>query len=325
MTRTTVLCALVLAAPAAAQAQPTILQVDTENSVAYGNEYIHPAQLAQIPDIPNVAGRFPVNFGMSVNIADVTAVNGSPVKGVLITEAQQLRLTPTGAPGTAISDVTRNGAARISLELLRPDGSPIGSIFAVGLGAGGTPLPGGSTFAIIGGLGAFQGVTGFMRPAEVQMFPRATSQVEDPSRRRINGGGRLRQIFQFTPPFRPEILIGPSGPVVFHNDNYGPVTADRPARPGESLILYAKGLGPTNPSVNPGDPFPNGPFALVTSPVEVLVNGTSAPATNQLGVPGTTDTYRVDFRVPDGTAAGTASVQLSAAWVKGSVAAIPVR
>src|SRR6185295_19973448 len=98
--------------------------------------------------------------------------------------------------------------------------------------------------------------------------------------------------------------------------------SDRPARRGESLILYAKGLGPTNPSVNTGDPFPNGPYALVTSPVEVLVNGRPAPATNQLGVPGTTDTYRVDFRVPDGTAAGTANVQISAAWVKGAAVSI---
>jgi uncharacterized protein (TIGR03437 family) len=144
--------------------------------------------------------------------------------------------------------------------------------------------------------------------------------------RRINGGGRQRYLIQFFPMFRPEVLIGPSGPVVFHGDDWSPITADRPARPGETLILYAKGLGPTSPSVNPGDPFPNEhPFALVTSPVEVLVNGRSAPASNQLGVPRTTDTYRVDFRVPDNTEAGPATVQLSAAWVTGAVVRIPVR
>jgi uncharacterized protein (TIGR03437 family) len=84
-------------------------------------------------------------------------------------------------------------------------------------------------------------------------------------------------------------------------------------------------LDPTIPSLNPGDVFPSEPLAIVTSPVEVLVNGKSSPAINQLGVPGTPDTYRVDFRVPDDTAAGPARVQISAAWVTGSPVSIPVR
>src|SRR5215471_17474222 len=179
---------LLLATGGSAQDIPSVLQVDTENSVVYGNEYIHPSQLAQAPLLTaqDLTGRFPVNFGMSVGIADVTAVNGTPAKGVLITEVQQLRLTPTATPGMAISDVTRNGSVRIALELLYPDGRLIGSIFAVGLAAGGTTPPGGGFYAITGGLGAFQGATGILRAGEVQMFPRSTSQVEDPSRRRIN-------------------------------------------------------------------------------------------------------------------------------------------
>jgi uncharacterized protein (TIGR03437 family) len=112
--------------------------------------------------------------------------------------------------------------------------------------------------------------------------------------------------------------------VVFHND-YSLVSTANPARAGEALIVYAKGLGPTTPTVAPGDAFPNGPFAVATSPVEVLVNGKSSPAINQLGVPGSTDTYRVDFRVPDGTPAGAAQVQISAAWVKGAGVSVPVR
>ncbi|MFN0171764.1 MAG: hypothetical protein ACKV22_35565 [Bryobacteraceae bacterium] len=316
--------AVLLGVSATAQEVPVILQVDTENSVVYGNEYIHPSQLAQVPDIPNVAGRFPVNFGISVGIADVTAVNGSPARGVLITEAQQLRLSPTASPGMAISDVTRNGSVRLSLELLHPDGRSVGSIFAAGLAAGGSPLPGGGVFAITGGLGAFQGVTGIIRAAEVQMFPRNTSQVEDPSRRRINGGGRLRYPLQITSRFQPEVLTGANGPAVFHGD-FNPVTAASPARAGETLIVYAKGLGPTTASLNPGDPFPSEPLAIATSPVEVLVNGKASAAINQVGVPGTTDTYRVDFRVPDDTPGGTASVQLRAAWVPGSAVSMPVR
>jgi uncharacterized protein (TIGR03437 family) len=123
--------------------------------------------------------------------------------------------------------------------------------------------------------------------------------------------------------FRPEVLIGPSGPVIVHPD-YSLITSDKPARPGDVLILYAKGLGPTTPSVNPGDPYPSEPFAVVNSPVEVLVNGKPSPAINQIGLPGTRDAYHVAFRVPDGTTAGTAQVQISAAWVTGSAVTMPV-
>jgi uncharacterized protein (TIGR03437 family) len=124
--------------------------------------------------------------------------------------------------------------------------------------------------------------------------------------------------------FRPDVLTGPAGPVLFHSD-YSAVTAENPARAGETLIVYAKGLGPTIPGLNPGDVFPSERLAIAISPVEVLVNGKSSPPINQVGVPGTSDTYRVDFRVPDDTAAGMATLQLSAAWIKGSRVSIPVR
>jgi len=59
--------------------------------------------------------------------------------------------------------------------------------------------------------------------------------------------------------------------------------------------------------------------------VEVLVNGKPSPTINQVGLPGSSDVYHVAFRVPDDTGAGTARVQISAAWVKGSAVPIPVR
>jgi uncharacterized protein (TIGR03437 family) len=139
--------------------------------------------------------------------------------------------------------------------------------------------------------------------------------------RRINGGGRERTLIELYPLRRPEILSGANGPVVFHSD-YSPVSAASPARAGETLIVYA--LGPTIPGVNPGGAFPSEPLAVATSPVEVLVNGRSSPAINQIGVPATTDTYRVDFRVPD-VATGLATLQVSAAWVKGAPVTAPVR
>jgi len=56
-----------------------------------------------------------------------------------------------------------------------------------------------------------------------------------------------------------------------------------------------------------------------------LVNGSLSPAINQVGVPSTTDTYRVDFRLPADTRPGLASIQISAAWVRGAAVRLPVQ
>jgi uncharacterized protein (TIGR03437 family) len=63
----------------------------------------------------------------------------------------------------------------------------------------------------------------------------------------------------------------------------------------------------------------------VNSPVEVKVNGNVAEVLNKIGWPGTTDTYRLDIRVPDGTAPGMATVQLTAAFIPGREVSLPVQ
>jgi uncharacterized protein (TIGR03437 family) len=115
-----------------------------------------------------------------------------------------------------------------------------------------------------------------------------------------------------------------SGPAVFHAD-FSLVTSTKPARAGEVLIVTATGLGPTSPGLTPGAPFPNSPFQQVNSPVEVTVNGKPADVVNKIGWPGTTDTYRIDIRVPDDTDPGMAALQLTAAFIPGRVVSIPVQ
>jgi len=310
--------AVLLGVSATAQEVPVILQVDMGDEVRYAGDGTDTSRVAQspvpVPPNPNRA----VNFGSSVIIGDVIAVNGSPAKGAGVILEYNIRLNPNSAPGVAISDATQPSVAFHSLEFLKPNGDPIGSIF--GMGAVGSVTKG---WTIVGGTGPFVGAKGTMI-ATAGRTTRTTSQAEDPSRRRINGGGRHTVLIQLIPMFRPEVLIGAAGPVIIHSD-YTAITSDKPARPGEVLILYAKGLGATTPSVNPGDLFPGAPFAVVTSPIEVLVNGKPSPAINQIGLPGTSDFYHVAFRVPDDTVAGPTTVQIKAAWVTGSAVSIPVR
>jgi uncharacterized protein (TIGR03437 family) len=64
---------------------------------------------------------------------------------------------------------------------------------------------------------------------------------------------------------------------------------------------------------------------VVNSPVEVTVNGKSAEVLDAVGYPGSVDGYQVNFRVPPDTTTGTASIQVSAAWVPGVPVRIPVQ
>lgn len=86
-----------------------------------------------------------------------------------------------------------------------------------------------------------------------------------------------------------------------------------------------KGLGPTRPALMPGKTFDGQELAVVTSPVTVTINDLPVVVENQIGWPGTSDTYRVDATIPGGITGGTASVAVSAAWIPGPEFKIPVR
>jgi uncharacterized protein (TIGR03437 family) len=152
--------------------------------------------------------------------------------------------------------------------------------------------------------------------------------AEDPANRRNNGGGgKFQYVVHLIPLEAPQIVSTTGGPAVFHSD-FTPVTAARPARASEVLIVQATGLGPTRPGVDPGQPFPPypaNPLQVVNSPVDVTVNGQSVGTINAIGWPRLVDTYRVDFQVPAGTPSGMAAIQLSAAWIQGSAVSIPIQ
>ena len=48
------------------------------------------------------------------------------------------------------------------------------------------------------------------------------------------------------------------------------------------------------------------------------MNGNSAEVLGAVGYPGSLDGYQVNFRVPQDTAKGVASIQVSAAWIAGT-------
>jgi len=331
--RSIAICAAVFVQPSLAQAAPpSILQIDLANYTLYIGDTTDVTKYATDPNTTTPS--LTRTFTRTLHLADVVSVNGKQVKGNFASVNFLIALRTAPPPGQAIADSYRNNIASVTLEILKDDGTAIGTIVANGLASGppppGSPVPvstilqGGHNLAITGGTGAFLGVRGQL--ASAPPTARQASITEDPANRRRNasGLGTWRWTAHLIPAAAPQITSTANGPAVFHSD-FSPVTAARPARAGEVLTVQASGLGPTIPGVDPGQPFPADAILTVNSPLAVTVNGQNAEVVNGIGWPGLVDTYRVDFRVPEGLAAGTAAVQLSAAWINGAVVRIPVQ
>jgi len=329
-------CAVCSEAGTTGVAPPTLLDIDVENIVSYSSDVFDVSKFATDSHLTTAAP--PRNFGFVMAVGDIVSVNGKPARGSLIARQQAIILNPSPSPGQGIADVVRTAVTEFLFDIQQADGTRVGSIHTLtgsggspplGLSEGGSPL--GATLssnqAVVGGTGAFVGARGQGASAVLpgNTGPRAASITEDPARRRDLGGGKVHFVIQLFPMMRPEIVIGASGPAVLHGDDFIPVTAARPARPGETLIAIVTALGPTRAGVDFGKPFPANPLQTVNSPVEITVNGKPTDVTKAVGWPGLVDTYRVEFRMPDDSESGLASVQVSAAWIAGRPITIAIQ
>lgn len=311
---------------------PIILEIDTEKAVGYQSDLtvlLDPTKFGTNPNptpqlLPSGSGLTLLPFGAVVFLADIVAVNGRPAKGLVFAyDSGGGGFSPTPRPGEPIADTTNNGMRYQTFQILQIDGTPVGTLMTLGLRAPGNPPPGAplaqttDNSAIVGGTGAFLGARGQQGQERTPQTVngRQASMAEDPANRRINGGGRIRYILQVIPMSRPEIVVTANGPAITHSSDFSLVSAAKPAAPGEVLSLSATSLGPTRPGVDAGQAFPTSPLAQVNSPVEVTVNGAFAEVLGAVGYPGAVDAYQVNFRVPPEAAKGTATIQVSAAWI----------
>lgn len=290
------------------------LEIAVENSVIYRYDVADPSQVAaRTGPVSTSLNRAFTDF---CQIDDIVAVNGKPAKGLHMTCGTRMDFSPSALPGAAIADVSKGaGRQECNWEILTAQGQFVGRLVDGGF------FP----HAIQGGAGAYMGATG-----EHQSLPetpaRVASVAEDPSMRRVLGGGRYRVVMYAIPRFWPEIILENGAPAIYHGDTGDPVTAADPALPGELLIMKVKGLGPTLPGVTPAgiQPFRDSPFNVVNSPVEVYIDGLEAEVVNKIGWPGSLDTYRVDFRVPSGITTQNAKVRVDAAWIPSDEATLSV-
>ena len=313
-----------------AQIQPTaVLEIDGVNCISYENDVTDYAKLATDPN--PTAGAPSKNFSNVVSVCDLTNINGAVVKGTVVSWNATLNARPNPTPGAMIADITRSNIHIIAFEILQPDGTPIGSIMGEGYG-GGAGIPGAplaltqGNNVVSGGTGAFLGVRGqWGTTVSKNLQTPLASVTEDPANRRLRQGGAFHYVIHLIPGSYPAVVVGDTGPVIVHSSDYSPVTAAKPAVPGEILTMIASGLGPTRPGVDPGKPFPASPLQPVNGPVQVLVNGVDAPVLYAGGYPNTTGWYQMNFRVPEGASSGAASLQVLAAWIPGPSVSFAIR
>jgi hypothetical protein len=304
----------------------TTLVVDLQNVVEYQNDDAStPSKLATNPNL-TPSGGF-INFGMVTLLGDIVAVNGQPAKGTYVGRSRGIAASPTPKPGGAIADVTRTAMREHYFEILKADGTAIGTIMSLGFSGGvappGAPSTERANWAIVGGTGAFLGARGTVGGTGVS--GRAASMTEDPSNRRTNGGTALSFILHVIPPAAPQIVLLPSGPAVTHSTDFTLVTTSKPAAAGEVLSLFATGLGPTVPEVDLGLPFPSTPLAVVNSPIVVTLNGKPCDVLAAVGYPRAVNAYQVNFRVPPDASKGGAIIQVTAAWIPGPPVSVAIQ
>jgi hypothetical protein len=167
--------------------KPVVITIETENHVQYRGNISDPAQYAKDPN-PTTAPA--ITFSKNVQIADIVAVNGQPAKGLWTTNFFVTPFRRNPAPGQPVADLDTSALVYCAYEILAPDGTYIGTLFDMAIG---------NHRAIVGGAGAFANATGTLT-LEVLVPSRAASMSEDPSLRRVHGGGRFRSTFSIHVP-----------------------------------------------------------------------------------------------------------------------------
>ncbi len=107
----------------------------------------------------------------------------------------------------------------------------------------------------------------------------------------------------------PAIFFYDTGAVAFRLTDFALITPANPAAAGDTIGVFATGLGQTTPAQKTGDITPNSIF--LTGAVTAKIGGKDSPAVQGGALPGFVGVYLVLVTVPPGVPAGNASLQIS--------------
>src|ERR1043165_4667204 len=163
--------------PAQAMDEPLVLKVDVENTVVYRGTVFDASKIAKDPGPTTSVNQA---FVQAINVGDIVAINGTPVKGVWSSTVYATPFSSAPQPGQVIADFNLAGTSFCTWQIYSTDGSFLGMIRDSGAGQGHT---------IVGGLAGFFGAIGDHQGGTTTTPARQASIAEDPANRRSLGGG----------------------------------------------------------------------------------------------------------------------------------------
>jgi len=110
--------------------------------------------------------------------------------------------------------------------------------------------------------------------------------------------------------YAPAFFMQPGTSFVFASllPNYTPVTTSAPAHPGDTIVLWGTGFGPTTPQAPAGTIVSGVPFAPTPT---VTVGGVSVPVLNSVLTEGSAGLYQITIQFPANVPTGTVAIQAS--------------
>jgi uncharacterized protein (TIGR03437 family) len=237
------------------------------------------------------------------------SVPGSPAETITVTLGVGVTLPTVNAGGIV------NGA---SFSSLMPSGGEIVSVFGTNLGTGtgvNATASGGSLPKVLGGVQVFfdgnalplfyesNGQVNLEVPFEVGLQSSTSVQI------RANNvtGAPFTLMLRSTDPG----IFMANGRATIMNSAGVQITPSNPAQAGQTLSIYATGLGAVSGSVSSGQLIPIGTLFNTTNTATVTVNGMTAPVSFSGLAPTFTGLYQINFTVPAGLSSGDQPLVLS--------------
>lgn len=121
----------------------------------------------------------------------------------------------------------------------------------------------------------------------------------------------------------PQLFTADGKYVVGVHANGNAVTKTNPAVPGETITVYATGLGATSPPLTPGQ-LPTSAVSVATAP-QVTIGPDAATGVVAAVVPGAAGVYQISFQVPSNAANGDLALIVQAGTASSASALITVQ
>jgi len=264
----------------------------------------------------------PVHANSQTRIAfDATSGTLQPAAAQLIGGISP-NAAPSLAPGSTVNAFYRTSGALAPGTVAEVYGSGLASQTAM---AGSVPLPTtlNGTFALIGGVESplfytSDGQLDVQIPSELPSTQQYVIVVS------ANNAYTVPQTVDLVPA-QPGVASFADGHLLAQHSDFTLVDSGHPAKPGEFLVMYLTGMGPTNPSVPTGAAAPvSEPLARVTMQPTVTVDGQSASVAYAGLTPGSVGLYQINFQVPENANSGDLNVVVTLAGVMSNTTQLSV-